>query len=139
MVFSVPVPASLPIQSLGRLPLSLLLTALSYWLQNRPAQCVPSCDGFSSIHLGSVPAVPTPLLRNLHVFRYSLWQPLLLVPGSVLAWCCWNGFSLGDLDQTALSGSELERLGSPKMRCQPQARSFLLSYHEGRHHLVEGS
>lgn len=85
MVFSVPVAASVGTQSLRRLSLSLPLSALSSPHQNRPPRSVPSCDGFSSILLGSVPAVPTPLSRSLHVFRYLFRQLLLPAP---VSWLC---------------------------------------------------
>lgn len=82
MVFSVPVAASVGTQSLRRLSLSLPLSALSSPHQNRPLRSVPSCDGFSSILLGSV---PTPLSRSLHVFRYLFRQLLLPAP---VSWLC---------------------------------------------------
>lgn len=76
MVFSVPVAASVGTQSLRRLSLSLPLSALSSPHQNRP---------LPSILLGSVPAVPTPLSRSLHVFRYLFRQLLFLAP---VSWLC---------------------------------------------------
>lgn len=94
-------------------------------LQHPPGKC-PSCS-----------PTPAPKPSCLQV----LWQLLLLTPSYVLACLyCSNRLSLGHLYQTALSGSEFGKLGSPKElgRCQHLVRDFLLLYHEERPHLAEG-
>lgn len=108
---------------------STVCSQLRRLLQHSPGKC-PSWTHSS---------VPKPSCLQVFVPAAAAPGSRLPAPGYVLAWsCCCNGLSLGDLYQTFLSGSEFETLGHPKMKCQPQARRSLLSFHEGRQRLAEG-